>query len=363
VRGIVEARNHSVIDGRGGVTHPAWSHWSRLLTLAFRLPVKRVLDPTAPLEAKLQEVDLVEVYAWWLVVHQGVTVETAKTYYSVVNAVHERQFGIGLAGGFPLTRVGNMLDGLTRLRGAPKPRRIRYGVRPSEMHTACSRLDHSAAHQNYRALFQTATAGVVRGCELASNLRGGAFDPVRHPSRADVDFVFERGELAEVTVWAVNSKCRGADRNRKLPIRLAVDGRYLSPGRCLYRLCREIDPVPEHLERSTPLFRRPDTNQIITVDQMRRMLRSLMDACGRDGSKYGAHSCRIGGATALAFLHADSTTIKTLGRWKSDAYLMYVRDCKGAHRAWAQSVCDALVDTYEADCLEVDAEEDDSDYD
>ena len=165
-----------------------------------------------------------------------------------------------------------------------------------------------------------------------------------------------------MTVYAINSKCRGADRNRKLPVRLAVRGKYLSPGYHLYQLCEKIDPVPEAAKASTPLFRHPATNAPITVDQMRGMLRSLMDAIGLDGSKYGAHSCRIGGATALAFLHADETTIKTLGRWKSDAYLMYVRECKSEHRRWAQSVCDARVDTYEADCLVVDEDLHESDY-
>ena len=39
--------------------------------------------------------------------------------------------------------------------------------------------------------FAGATCGVVRGGELASGKRGGGFDMVRLPSRADVEFTWE----------------------------------------------------------------------------------------------------------------------------------------------------------------------------
>ena len=118
VAGVVQARQNAVADGAGGVTHAAWNHWVRLVTFSFGLSVKRVVDPMAPLAVKLSEVDLVDIYAWWLVNEVGVTPETAKGYVGVVNAAHDRAYGIGLAGGYPLTRVMSMLDGVARLQGA-----------------------------------------------------------------------------------------------------------------------------------------------------------------------------------------------------------------------------------------------------
>jgi hypothetical protein len=45
----------------------------------------------------------------------------------------------------------------------------------------------------------------------------------------------------------------------------------------------------------------------------------------RAAAKYTLHSGRIGGATALAEAGAADSVIRAAGRWKSDAYLVYIR--------------------------------------
>ena len=42
-------------------------------------------------------------------------------------------------------------------------------------------------------------------------------------------------------------------------------------------------------------------------------------------TKYSGHSFRIGAATTAAAVGVEDSMIKTLGRWKSAAYLAYVR--------------------------------------
>ena len=42
-------------------------------------------------------------------------------------------------------------------------------------------------------------------------------------------------------------------------------------------------------------------------------------------SKYSGHSFRIGAATTAASVGVEDSLIKTLGRWESSAYLLYVR--------------------------------------
>ena len=64
---------------------------------------------------------------------------------------------------------------------------------------------------------------------------------------------------------------------------------------------------------------------------------------------YGAHSLRIGGATALAYSGAPEHVIKALGRWRSDAYLRYLRECREEMNFYAHCITDADVDDYEAD--------------
>ena len=50
-----------------------------------------------------------------------------------------------------------------------------------------------------------------------------------------------------------------------------------------------------------------------------------LSAGGIDPSKYSGHSFRIGAASTAAARGIDDSLIKTLGRWKSSAYLLYVR--------------------------------------
>ena len=59
---------------------------------------------------------------------------------------------------------------------------------------------------------------------------------------------------------------------------------------------------------------------------------------------------------------ADRGTIKTVGRWRSDAFERYVRECRGEYMAFLQRLCDAEVDDFEADHLEFESELEDADY-
>ena len=79
-----------------------------------------------------------------------------------------------------------------------------------------------------------------------------------------------------------------------------------------------------------------------------------MAAIGRDGSLYGAHSLRIGGATAMSWLQASREHIMAAGRWRSDAYLRYVRQCHGEAMRLAHGVAGAETDDCEADFLDID---------
>ena len=57
-----------------------------------------------------------------------------------------------------------------------------------------------------------------------------------------------------------------------------------------------------------------------------RVLRTTgMAAAGRDPDKYGAHSLRIGGATAALAAGVPPSLIRLMGRWSSDIYEIYCR--------------------------------------
>ena len=152
----------------------------------------------------------------------------------------------------------------------------------------------------------------------------------------------------------VNSKARGAERFRKMPMHLPVSGALLSPGRALHYLVEVIDAVPPSARALTPLFRVPSTNAILSVAAVRLTLRRCMAAIGLDGTAYGAHSLRIGGATAMAWLQYPAEAIQVRGRWRSDAYLRYLRERRVDDRRFAAGIASAETDDYEADYVRID---------
>lgn len=54
-------------------------------------------------------------------------------------------------------------------------------------------------------------------------------------------------------------------------------------------------------------------------------VREALSAAGVDAAPYSGHSFRIGAATTAAKKGVEDCLIQTLGRWKSDAYIRYVK--------------------------------------
>ena len=352
-------------DGHGGSTHAAVAHWIRLILGSLGLNPIRPVDPISPLRLKLCELDLLHLYGWWCVAHLGVSYETAKGYVGTVDSWHRRYQGVGLAGDMGTSAVYRMLDGYARDVGVPPERIKRLGVRPRDLGVGIDQVftTSSAAHANRAALLQTATVGVLRGGDGISLGARKLWDAAVCCNRGDVSFQFGRdGRPTACRLMAINCKAKGVEAKRKLPRYLPMRGKYLSPGDLLYYLTEVVDYVPPESRTSTPLFRDPATNKILSIETMRADVRRCMSAAGRDGSLYGAHSCRIGGATAMNFEHAPAETIKAAGAWSSDAYLAYLRACGKDVLSIGQAICSSDVDDLATDYLDVDQVVDDDDF-
>ena len=72
------------------------------------------------------------------------------------------------------------------------------------------------------------------------------------------------------------------------------------------------------------LFRFED-GSCLTRQRLVEAVRAALGAAGLDQSRYCGHSFRIGAATEAAKKGIEDSVIKTLGRWKSLAYLDYVK--------------------------------------
>ena len=73
-----------------------------------------------------------------------------------------------------------------------------------------------------------------------------------------------------------------------------------------------------------PLFMFRD-GRFLTRERLVAALRSASSKAGVDPSKFCGHSFRIGAATTAAANGVEDAIIKTLGRWRSLAYLDYVK--------------------------------------
>ena len=116
-----------------------------------------------------------------------------------------------------------------------------------------------------------------------------------------------------------------------------------------------LDVMQRFDEARLAELRDPRTGGILTVTYVRSMLRTCMAAIGRDASVYGAHSLRIGGATALAFLGVPGDQIQAAGRWHSGAYLSYLRQTRGSALRNLTLVASADTDDMESDFVAIDA--------
>ena len=73
-----------------------------------------------------------------------------------------------------------------------------------------------------------------------------------------------------------------------------------------------------------PLFQFKDRTPL-TKQRFIFHIRSALQSAGIDPTQYAGHSFRIGAATTAAQRGIQDSTIKILGRWKSDAYLRYIK--------------------------------------
>lgn len=73
-----------------------------------------------------------------------------------------------------------------------------------------------------------------------------------------------------------------------------------------------------------PLFIHENGHPLVR-HQFTKVMRKVVVACGRKASEFAPHSFRIGAATTAAHWGLSARRIKDLGRWRSDAFKVYVR--------------------------------------
>ena len=192
---------------------------------------------------------------------------------------------------------------------------------------------------------------MLRGAEFAMD--GKRWNAQLDMTRADI------AVLTRERLVVMMRPCKNMQTltGKTVPLVIGAGGEFVDAVEEMHNLLR-VDPTPAGAEASTPLFRSFDEHgraAPLSTKLVREWTRSLMLSIGEDPSQFGSHSYRIGGATALFAAGADPLIIRTMGRWSSDCYRLYVRACFSATVEWtrrcgSQEVSDVAGEFAEVDC-------------
>ena len=172
----------------------------------------------------------------------------------------------------------------------------------------------SAFQRNlFSAMFLTAFYGFFRIGELAAKSTNSdmviQYDNLR--------FLKHDGQIHSVKITITHFKHNTA--NRPFDIVIAQeDSPALCPVQCMLQYCARRG------NHSGPLFCHMD-GRPITVSHFNNVLHRCLLFCGLDTARYKSHSFRIGAACLAADNGFSDAQIRALGRWKSDAFKLYIR--------------------------------------
>ena len=282
------------------------------------------LSQHSPWEEQLEATQLLMDFAVWLAVSRPsgrpIAAKTIGKYLSHVRMWHRQEFFRDIIGD-DFGQLKELLKGIARTVTQP-PKLERWGVRTQDLAASMQATLNpaSAVDSNWFAALTCAFCGLLRAAEFSLQ-PGEAFDPARHLTRADVTFVTEADGSEYAVIRMRPAKRTGATKT--VPLVLGGGGTLLDPVRALRHLL-DIDPVPEAQRASTPLFRQGGQRPF-TVEQVRGTVKYLMLSLRLDPRKFGAHSLRIGGATAALSAGLSPAAIRAAGRWASDVYILYTR--------------------------------------
>ena len=244
---------------------------------------------------------------------EGLRHQTAKSYLSAVRHLQISQ-GYGDPKMSSMPRLELVVRGMKCLQ-ASLPTRPRLPITPDILQKIRAKWDGSQEwdHIMLWAAMCLCFFGFLRSGEAVAPDTG--FDPSQHLSYQDiaVDNTLHPNYV-QVTI----------KQSKTDPFRVGVN---IIIGRTGGELCPVAALLAYMVLRGPangPFFRfqRGDP---LTRAKFVGKLREVLSEVGIDCSKYSGHSFRIGAATTAAARGVQDSLIKTMGRWESVAYQLYVR--------------------------------------
>lgn len=258
----------------------------------------------------------------------GLAPSSTATYTSLVKNNLGVKFGWKLTCAESETRLPRLLKGLKRTE--TRVRRKRVGLRAHHHR----QLVHNAPPSNPRetthhAMLATARQGLARGADMLPQ-RAADFDPKHDCTIGDLSFPATPEEQLQLMLEPAK---KAPGQAGKVPVLIPKSD---SPSSA-YALVRAMladrrahaRAHGRELGADEPLF--ADTSGpcpiALTVADLRSTTKAAAIALGLNPDHFGAHSSRIGGATDHFAANTPPIIIQVCGRWDSDIWAIYARQC------------------------------------
>jgi len=163
-------------------------------------------------------------------------------------------------------------------------------------------------------MFLTAFYGFLRIGKITCKTTSSGTSVLQHQ---DLSFLLHKGEVIAPKLTLTNFKHNRSGRPFYIHI-LRQPGSEYCPVQALRSFCTLRG------SRSWPLFTLADGSSVST-HHFSQALNHCLTFCGLGNSDYKPHSFRIGAASFAADQGFTDAQIRGLGRWKSDAFKVYLR--------------------------------------
>jgi hypothetical protein len=287
----------------------------KLFANTFGIPSERLLPAT---------ISSIALWITWLAGVKQLSFKTIKVYLAGLTAT-------ALEFGYTdvikdNTIIYQLLRGIKRTVGV-KDRQIRLPITAAIIRIITSRISREHQCYNDKLLFAaacTGTFGLLRAGEFVQTDNNQAelltlsqlslFNAYNNPINIHTATAME---LANASYYIIHLYQSKGD-----PFRFGADvviGNTIA-------VQAIIDYLMIHPKRSSPmatLFILSDGSNLNRTRLMINMREHLVESNVKDAQLYQGHSFRKGGAQTLKELGMDPQTIKQLGRWASDAHLLY----------------------------------------
>lgn len=256
----------------------------------------------------------------YFVAHLGDKGLSHSTIQSYMAAVRDLQIEYG----FPsplfakMPRLERIIKGLRRIRGQQgKAPRQKRPITPAILRQMRAYWVGIGSDYKYTMLWATAVTcffGFMRAGELVVP-SAKDFDPKKHLTFDSV----AADSRVEPTLIQISLRTSKTDPyGRGINVVVGRTGDDLCPVQAMFQYLRMRG------DGEGALFKHEEGSPF-TKPQFVMEVKKALESLGYCKAEYSGHSFRAGAATTAAALKIEDSIIKTLGRWESTAYLLYIR--------------------------------------